>query len=221
MGKRKYRRKNSWIQNKIEWVIICAVFFFALSNKFLHALQQFIIKLKYLIQSLTAVDWFLMVVIITSLILINYFYINNRKIGQRHFEQEQAKIRVLRDSEYQKLISMSPSNFEKYVADLFTTKGYDVELTPLTGDGGKDIILRKNKEISLVECKRYNQNNKVSRPEIQKFHSALIDMNAKEGYFVTTGYFTQPAMTYSIDKPIKLIDLPRLIEFIEEAKGSP
>jgi HJR/Mrr/RecB family endonuclease len=221
MGKRRSRRRKTPIQNNIEWVIIGAVFLFVLTKKFTEVMQQFTIQLKYYIQNLSVIDWFFVIVIFGSLMFVILLYSNNRNINQRRIVQEQAKFRVLRDSEYQKLISMSPSNFEKYVADLFTSRGFDAELTPLTGDGGKDIILRKNNEISIVECKRYNENNKVSRPEIQKFHSALIDMNAKEGYFVTTGYFTQPAMTYSIDKPIKLIDLPRLIELIEETKVNP
>jgi restriction endonuclease Mrr len=144
--------------------------------------------------------------------------LNNRNVKNEKIKQEQARYRVMRNAEYQRLVTMSPSDFEKYVADLFTLMGYETETTPITGDGGKDIILRNGQEISLVECKRYNENNKVSRPEIQKFHSALVDMNAKEGYFVTTSYFTQPAMNYSIDKSIKLIDFPRLIKMVEELK---
>jgi restriction endonuclease Mrr len=58
----------------------------------------------------------------------------------------------------------------------------------------------------------------VSRPEIQKFHSAIIDMNAKEGYFVTTDYFSGPASNYVLDKTIRLVDLPRLLDLIEEVK---
>ena len=114
---------------------------------------------------------------------------------------------------------MDPYDFEKYVDDLFMIRGYEVELTPRTGDGGKDIILNKDGVIRLVECKRYNENHKVSRPAIQKFHSALIDMNAKEGFFVTTSYFTQPAMDYTLNKPIRLIAIPLLIEMIEDTKG--
>jgi len=67
-----------------------------------------------------------------------------------------------------------------------------------------------------VECKRHNEKNKIGRPEIQKFHSAILDMNAKEGYFVTSSYFTSTAVEYCLDKPIRLIDLPRLLELMDE-----
>jgi restriction endonuclease Mrr len=59
----------------------------------------------------------------------------------------------------------------------------------------------------------------VTRPDVQKFHSAIIDMNAIEGYFVTTGQFTKPATEYVTNKPIHLIDLPKLLDLIDEIKG--
>ncbi|MFE4523720.1 restriction endonuclease [Cytobacillus firmus] len=219
MGRRRYRRKRSKVQSNIEWIILGAVVLYAFYKKALQAIQIFIINVKHDIQMLSALDWLYIAVIITSLLGLVMIFLNNRIARQRHFHQEQAKLRVLRDSEYQKLMSMSSFEFEKFVADLFIAKGFEAELTPRTGDGGKDIVLRKNNDIYIVECKRYNEKNKVSRPAIQKFHSALLDMGAKEGFFVTTSFFTQPASTYSLNKPIKLVDLPRLIELIEEAKG--
>lgn len=220
MGRKKYGRRRSKVHSNIEWVIIGAVIIYALYKKALQTIQSLIVNAKYQIQTFTALDWLYITVIITSLICLIYIFINNRINNRRQYQQEQAKLRVIRDSEYQKLISMTPFDFEKFVADLYITKGFEVELTPRTGDGGKDIILRKDNEVYLVECKRYHEKNKVSRPEIQKFHSAVMDMAAKEGYFVTTSFFTQPASTYSLNKPIKLIDLPRLNELIEEAKSN-
>lgn len=39
-----------------------------------------------------------------------------------------------------KIMSMSPYEFETYIAKLFENIGYDVEQTPASNDGGKDII---------------------------------------------------------------------------------
>ncbi|PWW26636.1 restriction system protein [Cytobacillus oceanisediminis] len=219
MGKRRYRRRSSKVQSNIEWLILGAIALYAIYKTVLESIQNFIINVRYYIQTFSALDWLYITIIITSLICLIYIFLNNQSNNRTKIKQEQAKLRVLRDSEYFKLMEMTSYDFEKFVANLYLAKGFDVELTPRTGDGGKDIILRKNNEIYLVECKRYNEKNKVSRPEIQKFHSALMDMDAKEGFFITTSYFTQPASTYSINKPIKLVDLPRLIELIEEAKG--
>jgi restriction endonuclease Mrr len=143
-----------------------------------------------------------------------------KQIDQEHqFELNlHRKYRILRDAEYKKLMTMDDNEFEHYIADLFRLKGYEAEVTSRTGDGGKDIILRHGDKILLVECNHYTT-SKVTRPLIQKFHSALIDMDAKEGFYFTTGYFTQPAMEYVLDKPIRLIDLPRLLDLIEEIKN--
>jgi HJR/Mrr/RecB family endonuclease len=219
MGKRKYRRRSSKVQGNIEWVVIGAVVLYALYKKASQEIQSLIINVKYQLQTFSALDWIYCTVIITSLLCVVFIILNYRRNNQRQYQQEQAKLRVQRDSEYQKLMSLSSFEFEEFVADLYLAKGFDVKLTPRTGDGGKDIILRKDNEIYLVECKRYHEKNKVSRPAIQKFHSALMDMDAKEGFFVTTSFFTQPASAYCINKPIKLIDLPRLIELITEVRN--
>jgi len=53
-------------------------------------------------------------------------------------------------------------------------------------------------------------------PDIQKFHSALIDCKADKGYFVTTGDFTSQAKSYVLNKPIELINGDKLARLIEE-----
>ncbi|WP_085522699.1 restriction endonuclease [Tuberibacillus sp. Marseille-P3662] len=50
----------------------------------------------------------------------------------------------------------------------------------------------------MVECKRNNV-QKVTRPQIQQFHSAIIDSKAKEGFFVTTNDFTSKAYSYVLE----------------------
>nr|WP_318506109.1 restriction endonuclease [Bacillus sp. T3] len=76
--------------------------------------------------------------------------------------------------------------------------------------------MKKGSDTLLVECKRYNS-QKVTRPEIQKFHSAIIDMKAKKGFFVTTGEFTKTAIEYSNDKHIELINGNSLLSLLQMA----
>lgn len=63
----------------------------------------------------------------------------------------------------------------------------------------------RGNSFTVAECKRYGK-TKAGRPDIQKFHSAIIDCNAEVGYFITTGEFTKQALAYVVDKPIVLID---------------
>lgn len=76
-------------------------------------------------------------------------------------------------------------------------------------------MIYKDDLFAVAECKRYDK-TKVTRPDIQKFHSAIIDCKADKGCFITTGDFTNQAATYVMDKPIELINGEKLVRFIEE-----
>lgn len=110
---------------------------------------------------------------------------------------------------------MLPSTFEHYICDVFRHFGYDAHVTPATGDSGKDIMIYKSNMFAIAECKRYDK-AKVTRPDIQKFHSALIDCKADKVYFVTTVNFTNQAKSYVLDKPIEIINGDKLVRLIEE-----
>ncbi|OAS21464.1 hypothetical protein A8708_31500 [Paenibacillus oryzisoli] len=138
------------------------------------------------------------------------------KLFKKNLEETQRQIKHIRHYRtLNELKSMNPYAFEEYIADLYRRKGYKAKVTKRTGDGGKDIILTKDGVLSIVECKRYNE-TKVGRPEIQKFHSAIIDERAKEGFYITTGNFTNPAIDYVKDKPIRLINGNHLLKLIDE-----
>lgn len=64
-------------------------------------------------------------------------------------------------------------------------------------------------------------NRKVERPEIQKFHSAIIDGQADMGFFITTAEFSDPAIEYSADKSIELWNGEKLIQEIQEVMPKP
>jgi HJR/Mrr/RecB family endonuclease len=81
---------------------------------------------------------------------------NKRKaeLIRLQIERDQEERRqILRKRNLDQLKKMCP--FEEYMARVFRCAGFDSEVTKRTGDGGKDIILRSNGEIRLVECKRY------------------------------------------------------------------
>ena len=116
----------------------------------------------------------------------------------------------------EKLRKMDPYKFEEYIRDLLLLSGYKkAQCTSRSNDGGKDIVAQdKDNRLVFVECKRYDENNRVGRPLIQKFHSAMIDGKADIGLFVTTGYFNKNAVKYSHGKNIELIDARKLSDMI-------
>lgn len=63
------------------------------------------------------------------------------------------------------LYQLSSRRFEELVAELLMRKGYNVELTPATRDGGKDIYAARKDDLGsflyIVECKKYKPTHKI------------------------------------------------------------
>src|SRR5687768_8118115 len=93
------------------------------------------------------------------------------------------------------LYEVSPRKFEEFVARLMERDGYSVELTPATGDGGKDIYVRTRNEFGsflyLVECKRYAPDHSVGVEIVRSLYGTLQIERATAGILVTTSAFTK------------------------------
>lgn len=101
------------------------------------------------------------------------------------------------------LYKCSPRDFEKYMAELYRKMGYQVELTPATRDGGKDIILRSpdilGDLVYYVECKQYNPNHKVGLDIVQRFTGVIEIDKANAGIIATTSFFSPDAQNWVIN----------------------
>jgi Restriction endonuclease len=87
----------------------------------------------------------------------------------------------------EELRELTPQGFEDQIAQMFRRLGYEVEQTPYTNDRGRDGLLRKGGELFLYECKRYGDRSASGRPDLQKFHSAIITDGAKGGLLSLLG----------------------------------
>lgn len=98
------------------------------------------------------------------------------------------------------LYQLSPRKFEELIAEIFMRKGYDVELTPATRDGGKDIYVARKDDFGsflyLVECKHYDPSHKVGVSVIRDLYGVLSKERATYGIVVTTSDFTKPAQEF-------------------------
>ena len=112
----------------------------------------------------------------------------------------------------------TPQRFEDEVAGMFSRLGYEVKQTPYTKDGGRDGILKKDGKKFLYECKKYGKGSFSGRPDLQRFHSAIITDDAAFGFFVTTGRFTKDAIEFAATVPIKLIDQSELVRMMFDSK---
>lgn len=98
------------------------------------------------------------------------------------------------------LFKITPRQFEEVVADLLADMGMEVELTPETRDGGKDILAYMKTEIGkflcLVETKQHNKNRPVGVSLVRSLFGTLVDHKATTGMLVTTSRFAKPAQQF-------------------------
>jgi Restriction endonuclease/Topoisomerase DNA binding C4 zinc finger len=119
------------------------------------------------------------------------------------------------------LRGLTPQKFEDEMARMFGRLGFAVEQTPYVNDFGRDAILTKNAQKFLLECKKYGDGVRVGRPELQKFHSAIVSDSAVRGFFVTTGTFTKEARAFADTIEMDLFDGPQLIRLLFQSQGEP
>lgn len=119
----------------------------------------------------------------------------------------------------QTLQQLDGHEFEHFIADLWSRRGWNTEVTAQSGDKGIDVIATKAfpypKKI-LIQTKRYCDTNSVSGPELQKYASLKQRENVDEVVIITTSGFTNQADVIADDFNIKLIDGGTLQRLIRE-----
>lgn len=119
----------------------------------------------------------------------------------------------------EKLFQVNPREFEKIIAELLYSKGFDVELTKQTRDNGYDILaLKYVDDFSpikyLVECKKFNPSRKVGVEIIRSFKEVISTEQANKGIIVTTSYFSSEAIKKQKETPL-LLDYKNKDDVIE------
>jgi len=113
-----------------------------------------------------------------------------------------------------RVLSAPPSFFESLIVSLLLAMGYGGSreeagrIIGRSGDGGIDGVIDEDAlglERVYVQAKRYAPENAVSEPEIRGFSGSLGAAKANKGVFVTTSYFTQPALAFAEKHPFKIV----------------
>ena len=77
--------------------------------------------------------------------------LRHKQNEHEHWQQHYGSLHV------DELKKLSGTEFEDYLAQLFKSQGYQVEMTPSTSDYGADLILHKDQRIA-VQAKCYTGN---------------------------------------------------------------
>lgn len=111
---------------------------------------------------------------------------------------------------------MSGHEFEHYLAPVFRSQGYHVEVTSPSGDFGGDLLLRNRKEKTVVQAKRYGEDKKVGVDAINEVVGGAGYYNATKKIVITNRYFTDAAKISAKRNGVTLLDRDDLIRMINQ-----
>ena len=118
------------------------------------------------------------------------------------------------------LNAMSWREFELLVGEAFRLRGYKVaERGGAQADGGVDLVLRKDGETFLVQCKQWKA-FKVGVEIVRELFGVMAANGATGGFVVTSGTFTEGAEAFTQGRNIMLVDGTQLFDMIRQAKQS-
>ncbi len=109
--------------------------------------------------------------------------------------------------------------FETLIGEAFRRQGYTVAATPAGADGGVDLILTRDGERTLVQCKHW-KNWRVGVETIRALHGVVAADGAVGGIVVSSGQYTPAARKFAETIPIRLIDGPALQRMMAEIRNA-
>lgn len=121
-------------------------------------------------------------------------------------------------NETDKIRDLDWPEFERMVSEAFRRQGYNVDhLGGPNPDGGVDQRLRKDGQVTLVQCKHWKQ-WKVGVQVVRELLGVVTCEGAQSGIVVTSGRFTQEARDFARKANVRLIDGPELLRMFQEVQ---
>jgi hypothetical protein len=120
------------------------------------------------------------------------------------------------------LLGLSPYEFELLIRQLLLSMGYESVKIRRQSEGSiqADLIFQTGangvlpSSTVLVEAKRYT--GSVGVATVHETYGILMDTGANTALIVTTSFFSSAARRFAENKPIVLIDGPRLLELLHQ-----
>lgn len=112
-------------------------------------------------------------------------------------------------------------DFETLVGEGFRRRGYSVVENHRSGpDGGIDLVLSKDGERGLVQCKHWRAST-VGVEVVRELYGVMSARGAAAGFVVTSGTFTTAAREFAEGRNVELIDGAGLRNLLEGARPLP
>lgn len=132
------------------------------------------------------------------------------RLKQRRLYGKQRSIDQIR--------SLSWRDFEHLMAEAFRREGFNANLTEPGPDGGVDLVLRRNDERWLVQCKQW-RNQRVGVKPVRELAGVAAATRATGAIFVCSGDYTKEAREFADRAHMRLIDGPTLARMMEIEPG--
>jgi restriction system protein len=127
-----------------------------------------------------------------------------------------ARISLGQTKTLRELQAVPWDQFERLSAAYYRARGYSVVQTGQAGpDGGFDLVLRKDGERILVQCKKYVR-DPVGVSLLREFFGVVVSEGAHRGIFITTSDFTPDAREFGLRHAnLELIPGRRFAEMVQ------
>jgi restriction system protein len=117
--------------------------------------------------------------------------------------------------------SLGWREFEELVGEAYRREGYTVrENTGAGPDGGIDLVLNKDGNAYLVQCKHW-RSWKIGVKVVREMYGLLAAEHAHGVILITSGMFTQEARNFAAGKPIDLVEGRQLADLVASVQKSP
>ncbi len=114
------------------------------------------------------------------------------------------------------LKALSWQEFEILVGEAFRRKGYSVAENMAEGaDGGIDLLLKKEGETHIVQCKQWRK-SKIGVAVVREMFGVLKASSAKSVFVVCSGDYTKEAVAFAANLPVQLVDGNELLSIIKD-----
>ena len=109
---------------------------------------------------------------------------------------------------------MSGRDFEHYVARVLASRGYDVKVTPGSGDLGVDVIACRGDQSYAVQVKRYSSN--LSRTCVSDAVAGRVHYRCTHAMVVTNSFFSPGAQKLATSTDCILVDRDMLSAWVKQ-----
>lgn len=132
-----------------------------------------------------------------------------RDLRDRRLFNRQSSLRSIRALPWDK--------FERFTLEAYRRQGFKAQATNAGADGGVDIVLTRNGETTLVQCKQW-KSQRVGVKAIRELAGVVAARRADRGIFVCSGDYTADAVAFAHEANIELLDGKALEALLDREK---